>query len=848
MAPDEKDRTRITSTAAPQVMVVPFLPLQGDVPFPLAVVSVVLRTSYGLEVIAKSGGEEPQFWVAWTPAEFDRQRFRDVLPSSGVVCRLLSARPLGPGQLRVDLEGLFRASLDGVLETQPLVQVQINTQPETIGDPAAAAQKVDTCHDLLLTLVDQSGQYPEELVRVAELARDRPDHFADRVGAAVHFTQEDKWRLAQMPDVLARLDLLMELLRHEVTEAGLKQDLTRRVRVSVENRRRADVLRAELLALRKELEVLEPGANELDELAERVGRAGLPPTVARRARSELERLRLISTASAEYTEIRNYVDWLLHIPWTATAHERADIEEVRRLLDENFYGQKKAKDRICEYLSVLQRTGRPAPTVLCLVGPSGIGKTVLARGIAKALRRPAVTLNLGLLRSEGVLKGNRRTFPGAMPGRVLRLLRAVEVTNPVCILEEVDRLGSDNGRPDLSAVLLEAIDPENNHDFWDYYLEFPYDLSKVLYIGTATDPENVPEMLSERLEFVDLPGYLLDEKVEITFKHLWPRQLAQHNLPASESGLTVAAVLKIIREYTLEAGLGNLNKSLEVICRQLAAQRAAGQRGFARVGVQQVERLLGTPVYIPEMAETKPEIGVAMGVAWTQTGGDIMLIEALKMRGSGTVISTGSLGEVMRESIQAAHSYVRSRADWLGIPHADFTNYDIHVHFPSGAIPKDGPSAGITVSVVIASVMSERPVRNDFAMTGEVSLRGKVLPVGGIKEKVAAAHRVGIHKIIVPKQNVKDLQDVPRRIAKEMTYIPVETVDEVFSAVLLDFDPARASLEKLLRMEMVRRQMARRPKSKTRSRKPAKARERGGAKVRTKPRTGRRRSRREAGR
>jgi len=840
---EEQPETSRTAPESPQATTVPFLPLQGDVPFPLGVVSVVLRTSYSLDVVTRTGGEEPQFWVVWTPVEFDRQRFRDVLPSIGVVCRLLSARPLGPGQLRVDLEGLFRARLEDVLATQPLVQVRIARLDEMIADPAAAAEKINICYDLLLSLVEQSGQYPVELVRVADLARDRADHFSDQVGAAVHFAHEDKWRLAQMPSPLERLDLLAELLRAEVTEADRKQDLSQRVRASVEKHRRADVLRAELTALRQELEALEPGANELDSLAEQIGRAGLPPAVARRARSELERLRVISTASAEYTEIRNYIDWLLHIPWTATAHERSEIDEIRRLLDENFYGQKRAKDRICEYLSVLQRTGRPAPNVMCLVGPSGIGKTVLARGIAKALRRPAMTLNLGLLRSEGVLKGNRRTFPGAMPGRILRLLRAVEVVNPVCLLEDLDRLGAEDGRPDLSAVLLETIDPENNHDFWDHYLEFPYDLSKILFVCTATDPESIPEMLAERMEFVELPGYLLEEKVEITFKHLWPRQLAQHNLPAAEFGLTVAAVLKIIREYTLEAGLGNLNKSLEVICRQLAAQRAAGQRGFVRIGVQQVERLLGTPVFIPEMAETKPEIGVAMGVAWTQTGGDIMLIEALRMRGSGNVISTGSLGEVMRESIQAAHSYVRSRADWLGIPHADFTNYDIHVHFPSGAIPKDGPSAGITVSVVIASVMSERPVRNDFAMTGEVSLRGKVLPVGGIKEKVAAAHRVGIHKIIVPKQNVKDLQDVPRRIAKEMTYIPVETVDEVFSAVLLDFDPARASLEKLLRMEMVRKQMARRPKAKTRSRKPAKARERARPRVRSKPRAGRKRAR-----
>lgn len=822
----------------PNALTMACLPLTGEVPFPMAVVSVVLRYSYAYEAVSRNIGSD-QFWIYWSPEDTDPRKSISDIPEIGIVCRLLSSRDLGPGQLRIDLEGLYRARRHGAVVSEHGVEVNIVAIDEPQDGTAAVRSKIEACYSLLSNLVRSSEHYPSDLLRIADLARDRADHFTDRVASAVHFPQEDKWRLAQTPDPSLRLDLLTELLRGEVEESGRRADLARRVKASTERRQKAELLRSELVALRKELESVEPGANELDQLAEQIAGAGLPVAIARRARNELERLRMISTASSEYTEIRNYIDWLIHIPWTAKAHERTDGDEIRRILDSQFYGQKRAKDRICEYLAVMHRTGRPAPNVLCLTGASGIGKTQLAKGIAKGLRRPLITLNLGLLRSEGVLRGNRRTFPGAMPGRLIRQLRAVEVINPICLLEDIDRLGTEVNRPDLSAILLETIDPEINHEFWDYYLEFPYDLSKVLYICTATDPESVPEMLGEHLEFIELPGYLLEEKIEITFKHLWPRQLAQHNLPEEEFTLTVAAVQKTIREYTLEAGLSYLNKCLEVICRHLAAQRAAGQRGFVRVGAQHIERLLGTPIFIPEKAEVKPEIGVAMGVAWTQAGGDIMLIEALKMRGSGQVISTGSLGDVMRESIQAAHSYVRSRADWLGIPHTDFASYDIHVHFPSGAIPKDGPSAGITVSVVIASVMSERPVRNDYAMTGEVSLRGKVLPVGGIKEKVAAAHRVGIHKIIVPKQNVKDLQDVPRRIAKEMTYIPVETVDEVFEAVLLDFDPAKASLEKLLRMEMVRKHTARRQRAASRAKSRAKAKPRRGAKKRA---TGRRRA------
>ena len=800
----------------------PLLTLQGDVPLPLSVISVVVTAQQTLDLLSRMDKSPPILWSIWSPTESAPSEEDIDLPVVGVVVRHLSSRSLGSGGMRVELEGLCRANLVGMVGTDPSVRVRIDPIREEDGIFPGAEEKVRNCQRLLEELIRSSGKYPADLLQLVDLARDHAGRYSDLVGGVVHLKLEDKWRLVQTTDPSARLDLLAEFLQRQVIEVETGHDLQRRVIASMERRQRVDFLRAQLTEVRRELESIEPGANELDQLADEIVGAALPPPVARRARAELERLRLISIASSEYAEIRNYIDWLIHIPWTATVHERTDSAGIRRVLDDQFYGQRRAKERISEYLSVLHRTRRAPRNVICLIGASGIGKTQLGKAIAQALRRPAITLNLGVLRSESALQGNRRTFPGAMPGRLLRQLRAIEVINPVCLLEQVDRLGGSSDRPDLSAIVLEIFDPTLNKDFWDSYLGFPYDLSQCLYVCTATDPEDIPEMMAERMEFIDMPGYLEEEKVEITFKHLWPRQLDAHNLSPDEFGLTVSAVHKIIREYTMEAGLSNLDKALEAICRNIAAQRATGQRGFIRVGAQQVEKFLGTPVFVPEKAELKPEIGVAMGVAWTQTGGDIMLIEALKMRGSGNVISTGSLGDVMRESIQAAHSYVRSRAEWLGVPHADFGSYDIHVHFPSGAIPKDGPSAGITVSLVIASVMSDRAIRNDIAMTGEVSLRGKVLPVGGIKEKVAAAHRVGIHKMIVPRQNVKDLKDVPRLISKEMTYIPVDTVDEVFQAALLDFDPSRASLEKLLRLELAKRGVTRKIKPRARSMAPRK--------------------------
>ncbi len=800
--------------------VVPLLRLPGRVPIPGRSESALLSEPTAVDAVRASQSESGFVVAVWLPARNDESDEVDSegLPDVGVVCRVLSISEITTGGIGVDIEGVARVRILGEKAATGAQCVEVTLAEAPQRDLSDAEARMSECQSVLKSLIEEGGEYPRDLLRAREIAEGDPSRYADLVAAELHLRLDQQWDLVRTLDPLARLEMLTTALSEKIVSPDFPGDLDRRVRASLSQKQRVEFLRAQMIEVRRELESLEPGASELDKLADDITNANLPARVARRARTELERLRVISTASAEYTGIRNYIDWMISIPWTARAHERTDTAAIQHVLDEEFYGQKRAKERITEALTVLHRTGRAPRNTICLVGPSGIGKTQLGRAVAKALRRPTITMNLGILRSEAALKGNRRTFPGAMPGRLLRQMRTVEVINPVVMLEEVDRLGGVFDRPDLTAILLETIDVTMNTDYWDYYLGFPVDLSQILFICTATNPENIPEMLTDRLDTIELPGYLESDKVEVTFKHLWPRQLTAHGLPADEFGLTVSAVHKIIREYTLEAGLSALDKSLETICRHVAAQRAGGQRGFIRVGAREVEKYLGTPPYIPEKAESKPEVGVAMGLAWTQTGGDIMLIEALKMRGSGNVISTGSLGEVMRESIQAAHSYVRARAEWLGIPHEDFGSFDIHVHFPSGAIPKDGPSAGITVCLVIASVMSDRPIRNDVAMTGEVSLRGKVLPVGGVREKVAAAHRIGIHKMIVPQENIKDLKDIPKRISKEMTYIPVETVDEVFEAALLDFDPSKASLERLLKLELVKKAASRKPRDRQRSR------------------------------
>jgi len=543
------------------------------------------------------------------------------------------------------------------------------------------------------------------------------------------------------------------------------------------------------------------GAPELEirELEKRIQDADLPVQVKRKALMEARRLKLISPASAEYSLIHDYIDWLLSLPWNRSCAEEIDVEKLEKVLDREFFGQKKMKERIYEYFSIRQLKKDIQGSILCFVGPPGIGKTALARSIASALDRKFIRLSMAGSSSSQQIKGERFGLATGSPGVIIRNLKEAGCNNPLFLLEEVDKLGNGAPKGEVVSALLEALDSERNSSFIDDYLGLTFDLSHVFFIATAQSADEIPDALMEIFEIIEFTGFIEEEKLQIAKRYLIPAQIKRHGLTEREVKITDEAIKKIVREYTFEEGLRELQKEIETICRKCARLKASGSGNFWRISEENLADYLGTPLYIPEIAEKKPEVGVACGLAWTASGGDIMLIEGLRMKGNGQIFSTGQLGGIIRESIQTVHSYVRSKAQLLGISYQDFTNYDIHIHFPSEAIPKDGPSAGVTICLVIASVMSEKPIRNDLAMSGEVSLRGNILPVGGIKEKLSAARRVGIRKIILPKANLRNLPDLPEELLSDLEFIWVERMEEVFEIALIGFGKQKRMFEVIKR-------------------------------------------------
>jgi len=523
------------------------------------------------------------------------------------------------------------------------------------------------------------------------------------------------------------------------------------------------------------------GEMQWDALREIIKKKSLPVEVETRVLFEAERLKLISPASVEYGTIRNYIDWILSLPWEKSISWDIDIGKVEEVLEKEYYGQRKVKDQILEYLSIKTLKKDLKSAVPCFCGPPGTGKTVLAQILAKALDRKYARISIAGIRDEAEIRGHRITYMGALPGKIIRSIREAGTTNPLILIEEIDKIGSQVLRGEPTSALLEILDPELNSGFIDHYLGIPYDLSDVMFVTTATVEEEIPAHILDILEVVQLTGFVEEEKVEIAKKFLIPQQLSKHGISSKELKITDSALKKIIRQYAIETGLRSLQRHIQIICRKCAREKATRRKKCLKVDQDSLEDFLGSPIYIPDLARRKPEIGVATGLAWTPSGGDIMLIEALKMPGSGQVISTGQLGEQIKESIQAAHSFVRSMAKELRINYDDFINYDIHIHFPSNAIPKDGSSAGCAISLVIASVMSEKPIRNDVAISGEVSLRGRILPVMGIKEKVSAAARIGIKNIILPRANEENISEVPDQIRKQVRFIWVERMEEVFN-------------------------------------------------------------------
>jgi ATP-dependent Lon protease len=565
------------------------------------------------------------------------------------------------------------------------------------------------------------------------------------------------------------------------------EDVKRQTEIKIEQHQREFYLRQQLRAIQAELGETDPGEKEAIEILKKIEEIGLPEKVAQEARRETERMRMLSPASSEYQVVRTYLDWVLALPWNKRSGDtEIDLKKVQQALDEGHYGLDEAKERIIEYLAVRKlRGGDPHGPILCFVGPPGTGKTSLGAAIGKAIGREFYRISVGGVRDEAEIRGHRRTYVGAMPGLILQALRRVQTRDPILMIDEIDKMSGGGPSGDPTAAMLEVLDPSQNNAFVDHYLNLPFDLSSALFICTANNLYDIPAPLRDRMEVIKIAGYTVEEKVEIAWRYLLPRLLEEHGITDKDIQFTDESLSFISNRYSREAGLRNFERNLAAIMRKRARRKAEGEEGAWVIDLEKVEEVLGIPRYAVEEAEKMPEVGVATGMAWTATGGDLMIIEALKMPGTGRLTVTGQLGEVMRESVDAAYSYVRSRAAQLGIPDSDFREYDLHIHLPAGAIPKDGPSAGITLTLTIASTLSGRPVRRDVAMTGEVTLRGKVLEIGGVKEKVLAAYRAGLREVIMPKSNEKDLRDVPVEVKQNMAFTFVERMDEVLHLALL---------------------------------------------------------------
>lgn len=780
----------------------PVLPLQSTVLFPYATTNLQIARSRNIRLVQAQLASGEEFILSRSSAlEPERVHFED-LAQIGVIGRIIRNVLLPNGSLQITVEGICRARIGAVIQTEPYFQAEAERlldqeaiSPET---EDLANQALVALHDLLAV----DPHYARETGHNFKVYLSHPGQFADLLGAEVHFPLDIKQRILESIPWKDRLNRLIKYLKRETERAEITEEFESRTRRSMSRERRETFLRQQLKEIRRELGEDDFQEQEYRQVMDQAAALPLPDLVRRQVVAEAERLRLITTASAEYGSIRNFLDCALTLPWDSVSRDAEGPTAVEHALNNDFVGLHRAKERILDYLAEDRKVG--SGSLLVLVGPAGVGKTSIVRTIAKSLGRPFLKINAGSLANEGDVIGHRRTFMGAQPGLVVRQLREAGARNPVFLVEHLDRLNETPGQGNIASALLAAMHPARNARFVDRFLNFPIDLSHVLFVGSAVSDDDLPEGLGDDLDLVEVPGYIEPEKIHIAQKHLIPRLLEHYRLSAFEAQFTPDGLRTLIRNYTLEAGLAELIQNLEAILRKCTRQRESGYARQWRIDSAGVAAFLGAPLYLPEMPESKPEVGVAMGVAWTQAGGDLMLIEGLKMPGTGQIVYTGSLGEVMKESVQAAFSYVRAKADMLGITTAEFENCDVHIHFPSGSIPKDGPSAGVTVTLVIASVMSNRPIRHDLAMTGEVTLRGKIIAVGGLKEKVAAAHRAGMSEIIIPRENEKDLQSIPDEIRRDMTFHMVEKVDEVFSRALLAPEKAALTLESMLRQEVAR--------------------------------------------
>jgi len=772
----------------------PVLPLMSTIVFPLGVTSLQVRIEQSKALLRDYSDPDTLIALVYSPARKEQDIRPEELSKVGLAARVIRILNMPAGNVQVTLEGLRRVSIEEILRTEPYLAARVSCPVESPGEPETVRALVGRILKSLRNLSQLDKTYPPELDNIFSMNLGDPGLFADTVASIVRFPLETKRKIVETLPVEERLQLVADGIDSEIARLSVAEDVVRRTSEQMDKSQREFFLRQQLMEIRRLLGEDDPQEMLVREILDRAEGIGLPRHVLAVVHEETNRLRYLPPASQESGVIRNYVDWLLALPWSRRSPTSINLDEVARRLDEEHFGLEKVKERILEYLAVLKLKNDFKGPVLCFAGPPGTGKTSLGSSIARAMGRACLRMSVGGVRDEAEIRGHRRTYIGSRPGKIIRSLRDSNSSNPVFMIDEIDKMGHD-AQGDPAAALLEVLDPEQNAHFIDHYIEIPFDLSETLFITTANVLDYVPPALLDRLEVIQIPGYMDEEKLEIARRHLIPREAKKHGLAATDIAFEDAALIKMLREYTREAGVRQLERAIDTFCRKAARQRTTGYTGNWRFTEADVEKVLGPPYILPDRPEGKAEIGVATGLAWTATGGDLLLIEALKMRGAGRVIVTGQLGDVMKESVQAAHSYVRARAEMLCIDPKLFDEFDMHIHFPEGAVPKDGPSAGITIVMAIASALAEAPIRNDVAMTGEVTLRGKVIAVGGLKEKIMAAHRAGIKTVIFPADNQKDLVEVPETIRASMTFVPVAVVDEVFQHAFAGVAERIAALE-----------------------------------------------------
>ena len=788
-------RTRDEEEQLQEIDIPPILPLlavRDVVVFPNMVLPLFVGRETSVQAIEASLAQDRLLFLATQKDQTIEEPDPNDIYSMGTVSLILRMLKLPDGRLKILVQGKAKARVLDFLRERPYFQVALEVVPETpVGGISPEAEALmRNAREMSEKILTLKGIMSPDLLAILDSIED-PGHLADLVAANLRLKIDEAQAVLEEMDPIRSLIKVNDFLRKELEVSAIQAKIQNQAREEMDRTQREYYLREQLRAIKKELGDIDEAGQELEDYRLKISRARMPKAAEEEALKQLSRLEQMHPDAAEASIVRTYLDWLVEVPWSKTSRDKLDVKEAKEILDADHYDLEKVKDRILEYLSVRKLNKKMKGPILCFVGPPGVGKTSLGQSIARAMGRKFTRISLGGIRDEAEVRGHRRTYIGALPGRIIQGLKTAGSNNPVFMMDEVDKIGMDF-RGDPSAALLEVLDPEQNHSFSDHYLNVPFDLSRVMFITTANLVDPIPSALRDRMEILRLSGYTEEEKLEIVRRYLLPRQLTENGLKAGELNLSNEVLRQVILYYTQEAGLRNLEREIGSLCRKAARRIAEGETGPFSITKNNLHRYLGPPRFLPDGEVEKDEVGVATGLAWTQVGGEILAVEASLMRGKGQLTLTGQLGDVMKESAQAALSYARSRAELLELAPEFYEKLDIHIHVPAGATPKDGPSAGVTMGTALVSALTQIPVRRDVAMTGEITLRGKVLPIGGLKEKAIAALRARIKKVIIPEANLKDLVEIPKNIKRRLKFVPVTSMDEVLAEAMVKSPFAKA--------------------------------------------------------